>query len=557
MHTFISKVRRRLNTGIAINSFLLALLIASALIVSLSLYFIIRGHAVETWAFITGGCIAILSWIALWVTKKKNTQQAAIYSDSHFQLKDSIVSSLEFENGSTEQKYKELQYAQTEKKIASIDSSTIPLSISKKLLAGSLASALVATSFAFVPASQAVLDRLQKEKETKAQTEEIQKLVEAEVEKLLEDLSEHEKALIDSDQIRKWAKELKPTAKEREAMLNMARVKQEIQKKIAGLENRKNEALLKAAGLKLKESSNSKAKQAGEAMSQKDFDAVKKSLEKFKLKNDQEKEHAVDDATKELMEQLKKGEQLTPEERKKLMEEFKKKLAEVRELTKRMAAAAQEGNQGEGLEEGAKFDNLPEDFPLDRLMKLMNKHAMDMQEFMDGEMLDGELMELEELMELLEMLEEMDEGLEEMQDEMDEMEARRSLRQRLQELRKRLGSGMGKQQGQKQGKGLRLNMPGGKKPGTGTDNSRRNQKDEDIDNKNHSKIKGQQGKGPVQKKIEAADSGTGTSHLKGSAQQRDYEHQMSSYLNRDDIPEDMKQAMRQYYKDIHATEQAK
>lgn len=185
-------------------------------------------------------------------------------------------------------------------------------------------------------------------------------------------------------------------------------------------------------------------------------------------------------------------------------------------------------------------------------MELLDQQAMDMQEFMDGEMLDGEPMDLEELMELLEMLEDMDEGLEQMQGEMDEMEARQRLRQRLQALRAGLGKGL-----RKGGKGFSIPMPGGKKAGVGTDTSRRNQRDEDIDNKNYTKIKGQQGTGPAQRKIEAAESGTGTSNRKGSAQQRSYQHQMSSYLNRDDIPEDMKQAMRQYYKDIHAVEEAK
>jgi len=88
-------------------------------------------------------------------------------------------------------------------------------------------------------------------------------------------------------------------------------------------------------------------------------------------------------------------------------------------------------------------------------------------------------------------------------------------------------------------------------PGLGTDESRRNQRDEDLNNENYTKLKGQQGKGPVQKKVEAADSGFGTSNRKGAAKQRDFQHQMGSYMTRDDIPEDMKQAMREYYKDIH------
>ena len=51
-----------------------------------------------------------------------------------------------------------------------------------------------------------------------------------------------------------------------------------------------------------------------------------------------------------------------------------------------------------------------------------DRHAQGAQEFMEGEMLDDEPMDLEELMELLEMLEEMDDGLEQFQEQMDRME---------------------------------------------------------------------------------------------------------------------------------------
>lgn len=61
----------------------------------------------------------------------------------------------------------------------------------------------------------------------------------------------------------------------------------------------------------------------------------------------------------------------------------------------------------------------------------------------------------------------------------------------------------------------------------------------------------------MQKKVEAAASGYGVSNLKGSAKQREFQHLMSSYMNRDDVPEEMKHAMKQYYQDIHAVEQAK
>lgn len=483
-----------------------------------------------------------------------------MFADQYFNLKDSITSSLDFENSGKETALQQLQREQTNSAISKLDSKSIPLTLPRKLIVGAFLSGICAISLSFIPASQAVLDQQEKERQTLADTKELKAELNAEIDHLLSELTEREKAIIDPDQIKKWVNELKPTADERQAMLGKARIKQRVQKKIADLEkiDKKNQALLKAAGLKLQTSKNSKVMETGSAMSQKDFDAVAKALEEFKTKKDQEKQkESAKKKLEELIEKLKQQENLTEEERKKLMEEMKALIDELAELTKQMAEAADENDfdaEGEQTDEmmdeqleemlekmGA--DGLPDDYPMDRLMELLNKHAQEMQDQMDGQMMDGEPMTLEELMEMLEMMEGMDEGLEELQEMMLDMEARKQLRMKLSRLRSKL-RGHGAQQ-------LGLAQKGGKKPGVGTDNSRRKEKDPKIDNDNFTKIKGQQGKGPVSKKTEAAASGTGTSNKKSTSQQRDYEHQMSSYLNRDDIPEDMKQAMRQYYKDVH------
>lgn len=560
MQEFIDTVRKRLNMGVALNALCIAVFIASVVVIIAALFFLFRGYAVSGWVFFSGLCVAIGSWLALWFKQKNDIRQAAIFTDKHFELKDAVISAIEFERSEKEEKYKELQYAQTEKKMKGLEPDKIPLTLSRKLLIGSAVSLVVASSLSFIPSSKEVLDKQAKEKQVSERTAEIREKLTEEVEKLIDDLTTEEKALIDADQIRKWVNELKPTAKEREAMLNIARAKQQIQKQIQKLENRKNEALLKAAGLKLQESSMSKARRAGEAMTKKDFDAVKKALDEFKLTK--EKKEELKDEIQKLAEKLKKGEELTEKERAELMKKLKEKLAEMRELTKRMAQAAEDAegaeegeNMGDEMGEDLDLNNLPEDFPMDRLMELLDKQAMEMQEQMDGQMLDGEPMTEEELLELLESLEEMEEGLEQMQGEMDEMDARRSLRARLKGLRGAMGQAQGFAQGKS--KSLSLKMPGGKKPGFGTDETRRKERDEDIDNKNLTKIKGKQGQGPVQRKVEAADSGSGVSRRNGTVTQRDYEKQMSSYLNRDDIPEDMKQAMRQYYQDIHDVDQGK
>lgn len=463
MKSFVSKVKSRLNLGIALRSLCIGLIIAASVTVLLGCYYVFRGYAVNPLIYAVGGAIVLISSLILWVTRKKNEQTAAVFADEFFELKDSVVSTMEFQEAYEENKYFELQYAQTEKRIQGLDPKSIPFPFTKKLAGIAGVITIVAASMSLIPPSEEVIEQLRKEEEMQKRTTEIQKQFEQNVEEMLSDLTEEEKALISEDEIRKWVKEMKPTAKEREAMLNIARIKQNIQKKIAGLENRKNEALLKKAGIKLQKASSSKARSAGEAMSQKDFEAVKKALEEFKLKKD--KEAKLKEELDKLLEKLKNdAKDLTEEKKKELLEKLRQKMEEMRELTKRLSEAALDEPRNEDGEFGDmpddfNFNDLPADFPMDRLMELLDKHARGMQDKLDEEMMEmmeGDPMTEEELLELLEMLENMDEGMEQLQDEMDEMEARRRLRERMKNLKK----GMGQAQGFARGKSFRLNMPG-------------------------------------------------------------------------------------------------
>jgi len=137
MHGFIKRVRARLNKGIALNTLFLTVLAVSVLVIIIGLVYVIRGYDVSNWVFYSGFGLLVVLWPALWFTRRKNMQQAAVYTDSHFKLKDSIISSLEFEK-KEEHKYKALQYAQTQKKLEGLNTSDVPLSISRKMLVASL-----------------------------------------------------------------------------------------------------------------------------------------------------------------------------------------------------------------------------------------------------------------------------------------------------------------------------------------------------------------------------------------------------------------------------------
>lgn len=122
--------------------------------------------------------------------------------------------------------------------------------------------------------------------------------------------------------------------------------------------------------------------------------------------------------------------------------------------------------------------------------------------------------------------------------------------------------GMCKQAGQCQGmcQGMCQSpfaKPGGLKPGNGTLDNSRDEKDELKDNGQTTQLKGQKGAGPSITKVEAADDGTGVSHRKAEAKERAFKMQFESFVQREDVPEDVKDGVKQYFESLHAAEPAK
>jgi hypothetical protein len=100
---------------------------------------------------------------------------------------------------------------------------------------------------------------------------------------------------------------------------------------------------------------------------------------------------------------------------------------------------------------------------------------------------------------------------------------------------------------------------GGKKPGTGTVASRRDERDELVDNGQTQQLKGIKGTGESLTTTESAESGSGTSTRKGDARQRAFQRQFESFVAREDVPDQVKSGVKRYFEVIHEMqpEQAK
>ena len=92
---------------------------------------------------------------------------------------------------------------------------------------------------------------------------------------------------------------------------------------------------------------------------------------------------------------------------------------------------------------------------------------------------------------------------------------------------------------------------GGKKAGKGSSDASRDQQDERVDNGQYAKLKGIKGEGPSLTKVESADDGTGTSNLRAEAKKREFKRQFESFVGREDVPEDLKAGVKNYFTNIH------
>jgi hypothetical protein len=92
---------------------------------------------------------------------------------------------------------------------------------------------------------------------------------------------------------------------------------------------------------------------------------------------------------------------------------------------------------------------------------------------------------------------------------------------------------------------------GGKKAGAGSNNSRRDVEDELVDNGQTTRLKGIKAAGPSITSVESADDGSGISNRRHEARERNFERQFESFVQREDVPENVRDGVKRYFENIH------
>ena len=552
---FITRIRRKLNQHHLWNVLLWTALAAGLTMLLVALVYVVPGYTVPKIAFLVVAAVSALVAGAAWYIGKRSQDDAARYGDEFFGLKDSVASCSNFNEAGLEGGFYDLQARKTEQLVNETSVSKIQYAFPYRLAASAFLLVAIAVALGFKGPSDKVVQRLKSEKATLLQTqtanEELKELIE-ELETSIDD--EEEKKLIDPAELRKWVDELEETKDRKEAMRQYARLEMKVNEAANALKQRKDEKLMDLAAEELKKAE--------------DLKALAAMLEQKKYKK-------ASDDLKDL-----KPSKLTKEDLKRLSEK-RKDLAKLKAAAKRMAEAAKRANSRKT--KNTKAQNQTNNGKRSAASKSSKNNAKAKGAGKEG---DGQATEDSELAELLEDLDDavdqLDEDLEEMEmadldlDNMEEfdgdfddlMENEDAVRGKLDRLGKKLMRMARKRSARSKLRALsakcsecqananaaqmaQSNQAGGREAGTGASNTSRSERDKLVDNGQTTGLKGLKGSGPSISKLESADDGTGVSGRRAAASKREFKRQFESFVEREDIPEDLKAGVKNYFTNIH------
>ncbi len=565
---FIRRVRRRLNRHSGLHGLLWALLLVAATVVVMGLGYVVQGYQVPWRVYPVAGVTVVLLAVTLWFLWRADEDQAAHVADQTLGLKDSLRSCRNFMNqGLTDGLYA-LQARQTEQKLGDQTIQAIRLQAAPALIWSTLVLTLLALALAFKGPSPTIVaeEELRRAllESTDSINEELKELID-ELELAVSD--ENERELLNANNLREWVKELEATGDPREAMRQYAKLERKIEQAAQALQNRRDEQLLERAAAELKKDSMNR--DLADLLKQKQFDKAAKELDKLKLKPSERKPGMkLSDKQKELAKLRAASQRMGDVVREKSGQTRDSrnpnrsnnrdqnrrhldpdgKMREPNEL--QLQEPGREGDQNEAENEAEEMDG-----ELAKLMEELDEEVRKWEEAMQElEVADGDEQDREGDGERIQAR--INEKLDQMGQQMRRLARQRAAQDRLRALAQKFGQAQGRMPGRSQGQAEgqmqgESDQPGGREAGRGTSDRQRLAKDNPETKGHTSRLQGIHGRGPSLTQIQSADSGTGVSSRTGEAVQRDFQRQFESFVEREDIPEDLKAGVKNYFLQIH------
>ena len=517
---FIGNVRKRLNRHRAATTSLWAIGLGAAALLVVALTYILRGYAVPIAWYGTAAVVTLLGGVIAIAVRRVSNDEAAHFADGFYDLKDSISSARAFREAHKNEGFYALQIDKTQSSVEQLAPAEIRFHVPKLLSTAAVVLFSFSLLTAFKGHSPEVLAKIALEERTEGLTDEFSEKLLEELEELEKSIDDpEEKKLLDAEELRKWVEKLEKTKSQKEAMRQLAELEKKITQMANKLSQKKTEQLMAKLAKELREEPQHK-----------------ELAEKLKQKN-------YKDAAKELS-------KLKPTDKKKLSEQ-KRELAKLKSAARRMASAARSSKSRMSSQNGnSRNSQQNSSQQMDELMESLDQDVQELDEDLEelelaerqGELSEADLRDLELIKAQI------TDKLDNMGDKLKALFAAKKMQKKLFALSKKLGQCQNCMAGLCQSP---FAAPGGKKPGAAGDDKRRDQQDELVDNGQYTELKGTKGQGPSLTKLEAAEDGTGISHIKAEKRQRTFQRQFESFVEREDVPEDVKGAVKSYFTTIH------
>ncbi|MDI6451634.1 hypothetical protein [Anaerobaca lacustris] len=545
INNLVRQVRKRLNRHLGLDLLIRSLCAAGAILLLIGLCYLLRGRRVPLfwYAVVPGG--ASIAGAVWWVIRRRSFDDAAAYTDRHFQLKDAVRSYEGFSRADQREGIYELQAEHTEAAIEKVRATDVKYRWpvwTVALCVGLLFSSALLTLKADSP----------KNTEARRQAERVLALTEQineEIKEALEQIKEDAKAddvekLIASERLEEMLEELKDTPDLKDAMRQYAALEKELNTMLSKLQQRQDEQLYRKMGQALQESDQDKA--LGKRLVERQYKEAAEELKKHKIDRT-----ASPEDQRQQLEKLKSTSQRMASEAERnrascTAADIAKRLAEaVSAASKAMESSS--SRPGQQSPTGSQQDSQSAGTPGSSSSGSGSQGSGSSGSGSEGSGSGGDSAG------------EVNERLDEMAENLNDLDARckaeslvQSFCKSLSQSQGKLGNQSGDGSGNGQGDG---GGDGGLEPGTGSSSNTNANVNDTRSTGDKSVLKGIKGQGPSIHMTEAASDGSGSSSGSNAHLIRQYRHQAESFIRREDVSETVKSGVKEYFERIHHTEE--
>lgn len=538
---FVKQVRERLNQHLWLDILIRCMCAAGVVLIIVGLSYILRGYHVPLFWYPAVLFPAVIVTSGLWLFFRRSFDDAAIHTDKHFKLKDTVCSYKGFSNAHKQGGIYDLQAGHTKTELEKVSVTDVRYKWPARTIGVCIVLMFSSGLLALKADSPKIAQRRQTAEQILLDTDQINEQIKDTLKQIKEQAKEDDiEKLVAPDKLQAMVDELKKTPDLKDAMRQYARLEKKLNNVLSKLQQRKDEQLYEKMGKVLVK--HDRAKALGNRLTKKQYKEAAIELQKFKI----DKKSPIENQRKQL-EQLKSiSERMANEARQ------NKSSSNAAKLAKSLDKAA--SNLGKALNSSGKGSGSQSSSSQSSSSQSSSSQGSSSQgSSSQGSGSQGSGSEGSEGV---------NESLSQMAENLNNLDAKRKAQSAIQKLCESLSQCQGKLSDKScngGGKGNGNGSGDGSGQGDGIGSGSSSNTNTNINNSpttgDKSVLKGIKGQGPSVNTTEAASDGSGSSSGSKARLIEQYKHQAESFIRREDVSEAVKSGVKEYFENIHRIEE--